>query len=69
LSQLDTTYSIDGTNYGTDYQYLHSWTQQLLFSETSSEVKNNRLQWTSPLCGLDGCIDRGACAKNIRSEK
>jgi hypothetical protein len=41
----------------------------LLFSETSSEVKNNRLQWTSPLCGLDRHIDRGVRAKNIRMEK
>jgi hypothetical protein len=33
LSQLEATYSIDGTkyiiisNYGTDYQYFSSWTQ------------------------------------------
>jgi hypothetical protein len=27
LSQLDTTYSIDGADYRTDYQYLRSWTQ------------------------------------------
>jgi hypothetical protein len=29
----------------------------LLFSQTSSKVKNNRLQWMSPLHGLDGRID------------
>jgi hypothetical protein len=27
LSQLDATYSIDATDYGTDYQYLRSLTQ------------------------------------------
>jgi hypothetical protein len=31
LSQLDATYGMDET----DYQYLHSWTQKWLFSETS----------------------------------
>jgi hypothetical protein len=36
--------------------YVHGH-NNLLFSQTSSKVKNNRLQWTSPLCGLHGRID------------
>jgi hypothetical protein len=39
LSQLDATHGI----YRTNYQYLRSWTQKWLFSETSSEVKNKWL--------------------------
>jgi hypothetical protein len=44
--------------------YVHEH-NNLLFSQTSSKVKNNQLQWMSPLCGLDGRIDRGVCAGNI----
>jgi hypothetical protein len=34
-----------------------------LFSETSSEVKNSRLQLMHPLIHLGRLNDRGACAK------